>query len=332
MNLIVAQRNSVPGKPLASGARGAHDSPMYAIRPASAGDRDAVVDLVVRLQADPAHHIGYHGVTAEEVASELDGMLPDWAGGAVVGVADSGEIRAVLSADVDAEVGRAWLFGPYVDLPDDHPVPRQAWHRTADELFDALAGLPRLAGFDDLELYGHRKHSLLADFAARHGFLGGDMSRVFTASGSALRSIMVRAADGDEPRRLTANDPLRADVIALHESSFPNRTATGRQLVDGDRGHTVVALAGADGLIGYAAGYPQPGEFYVDYVGVVPGMRSAGAGRAVVSALLRELAVEHGPQERAAAVIMLGNDASERMFTALGFTLHLELIGYRRKT
>ncbi|UVS81152.1 GNAT family N-acetyltransferase [Actinokineospora sp. UTMC 2448] len=304
---------------------------MYAIRPASAGDRDQVIDLVVRLQADPEQHIGYHGVTAEEVADELDGLKPDWASGAVVGVNAAGEIGAVLTADADAEVGRAWLFGPYVAVPEDHPVRRQLWHRTADELLDAVTALPRLDGFADLELYGHRQHRLLADFAARHGFASGETSRVFTLSGPALRAVLVSEADPDGPRRLEPGDPLRAEVIDLHERCFPNRTATGRQLVDGDRGHTVVALSGADGLIGYAAGFTQPGEFYVDYVGVVPGMRSAGAGRAVVRGLLRELAVANGPNQRAAAVIMLGNDASERMFTALGFELHLELVGYRRR-
>ncbi|MGW5052155.1 GNAT family N-acetyltransferase [Actinokineospora sp. NPDC004072] len=304
---------------------------MYAIRPASADDAAEVIDLVVRLQADPAQHIGYHGVTAEEVADELAGLKPDWAGGAVVGVGEDGRIGAVLSVDADAEVGRAWLLGPYVEVPAEHPVRRQVWHRTADELLDAATSLPRLGGFDDLELYGHRQHRLLADFAARHGFAGGDMSRVFTLSGPALRAVLVGEAAADGPRRLDPADPVRAEVIELHERCFPNRTATGRQLVDGDRGHTVVALSGADGLIGYAAGYHQPGEFYVDYVGVVPGMRSAGAGRAVVRGLLRELATAHGPQPRAAAVIMLGNDASERMFTALGFALHLELIGYRRR-
>jgi hypothetical protein len=302
MNLIVRKRNSVTGKPLASPRPAAHDSPMYAIRPASEGDRDAVVDLILRQQADPARHIGYHGVTVEDVVEELGGIKPDWAGGAAVGVDDSGAVVAVMTADADPEVGRVWLLGPYVELPADHPAPRQAWHRTADDLLDAVTGLPRLKGFEDLELYGHRKHSLLADFAARHGFASGDMSRVFTLSGSALRSLLIREAGSDEPRRLTHDDPARAEVIELHERAFPNRTSTGRQLVDGDRGHTVV-----------------------------PGMRSAGAGRAVVRGLLRELAAQHGPHECAAAVIMLGNDASERMFTALGFALHLELVGYRRK-
>ncbi|MFC7616950.1 hypothetical protein ACFQV2_29405 [Actinokineospora soli] len=231
---------------------------MYAIRPALAGDRDAVVDLVVRLQADPGHHIGYHGVTAVEVAEELAGLRPGWPGGAVVGVDGAGALGAVLSVDADAEVGRAWLYGPFVAVPEDHPVPRQLWHRTADELFDAAAAL--LPGIDDLELFGHRKHCLLADFAARHGFRGGDVSRVFTLSGGALRAVLVSAADPDGPRRLAPDDPLRGDVVELHERLFPNRTASGRQVVDGDRGHTVVALAGADGLIGYAAGFVQPGS------------------------------------------------------------------------
>lgn len=305
---------------------------MYAIRPASAGDRDAVIDLVVRLQADPAHHIGYHGVTAEEVADELDGLHPDWAGGAFVGVDDTGRVGAVLSTDTNPGVGRAWLFGPFVSVPEGHPVARQVWHETADELFDRATLLPRLAGYQDLELYGHRKNCLLADFAARHGFVPGDMSRVFTLSGPALRSVLVSAAVPEGgPHRLTPEDPVRADVADLHEQCFPNRTSTGRQIVEGERGHTVVVLTGADGLIAYAAGYSQPGEFYVDYVGVVPGMRSAGAGRAVVRGLLRELATERGPQPQAAAVIMLGNDASERMFTSMGFELYLELIGYRRR-
>jgi len=106
---------------------------------------------------------------------------------------------------------------------------------------------------------------------------------------------------------------------------------TARQLVDGDRGHCVVVLGHADGLIGYAAGYPQEGELYVDLVAVTPELRSRGAGRALVRGLLRELAARHGARAQAAAVIALGNDASERLFTALGFTLHVELVSYRQQ-
>ncbi|SDC64791.1 GNAT family N-acetyltransferase [Actinokineospora iranica] len=305
---------------------------MYAIRPATVADQPAVVALLVRLQADPEHHIGYHGVTAEEVAEEFGRFAPDWVSGAVLGTDDSGAVRAVLSVDADAETGRAWLHGPFVDVPAAHPAGRQVWHNTADDLFDAALALPRLKGIDDLELYGHRRNRRLGDFAARQGFSAGAASRVFTLTGSALRSVLVSAVDaGEGPRVLGAEPAIRAQVVELHERCFPQRTVSGRQLVDGERGHTVVVLTGVDGLIGYAAGFVAEDELYLDYVAVDPNMRDAGAGRALVRSLLRALAARHGARQRAAAVIALGNDASERMFTALGFDLHLELVGYRRK-
>lgn len=304
---------------------------MYAIRPATPQDLTAVVDLVVRLQADPEHHIGYHGVTAGEVAEELGGFRPDWASGAVVGVDADDVPRAVLSVDADAEVGWAWLHGPFVEVPPAHPVARQVWQDTADELLDRALALPRLAGADHLGLYGHRRNRGLGDFAARHGFAAQGVSRVFTLTGSALRSVLVCAADPDGPRPLGADPRARAQVVDLHERCFPNRTVSGRQLVAGERGHVVVTLSGADGVFGYAAGFVQQEELYVDYVGVEPAMRGAGAGRALVRALLRAMAAERGVRQQAAAVIALGNDASERVFISLGFELHLELVGYRRR-
>ncbi|MGQ0841652.1 GNAT family N-acetyltransferase [Actinokineospora sp.] len=303
---------------------------MYAIRPAVPADQPAVVALLARLQADPAHHVGYHGVTAEEIAEELAGFAPDWASCAVVGTDGDGVLRAVLSTETDTDIGRAWLHGPFVDVPESHPAGRQAWHNTADDLLDNA--LPTLAGIAQLELYGHRQNRRLGDFAARHGFTATGSSRVFTLTGSALRSVLVCVAGSDDgPRPLGTDPDVRAQVIELHERSFPHRNASGRHLVDGARGHTVVVLTGADGVIGYAAGFVQQEEFYVDYVAVDPNMRAAGAGRALVRALLRTLAAEHGARGQAAAVISLGNDSSERMFAALGFELHLELVSYRRE-
>jgi len=305
---------------------------MYVIRLAVPADEAAVVDLVTRLQGDPEQLIGYHGATSAEVADELAGLRPDWSSGAVVAVDDRGDVRGVLSVDADPEVGRAWLLGPFVDLPEGHPAERQAWHNTADDLLDAALALPRLTGVVDLELYGHRRHRRLADLAARHGFDPMGASRVFTLTGQALRSVLVCAVpDAGEPRLLGGDQATADGVAALHERCFPNRTVTGRQLVHGDRGHTVVVQTGVDGVLGYAAGFAQEDELYIDYVAVDPEVRGVGTGRALVGALLRALAAEHGARPQAAAVIALGNDASERMFTALGFDLHLELVSYRRK-
>ena len=105
---------------------------------------------------------------------------------------------------------------------------------------------------------------------------------------------------------------------------------SGRGLVDPEGDRTVVVLDHG-GIIGYAAGYPQVEEFYVDYVGVDPAHRSTGAAARSCAGCCVNSPGSTAHAGRPAAVIGLGNDASERMFTNLGFELHLELVGYRRK-
>jgi ribosomal protein S18 acetylase RimI-like enzyme len=305
---------------------------MYPIREAVSSDLDEVVDVLVRLQAEPAHHIAYHGETVEEIADELTRMRPDWTAGTVLAFDTGGRLRGVLSVEADPEVGRAWLHGPYVDVPVHHPAAERLWHQTADSLLERALALPSLAGIGDLELCGHRRHRLLADFAARHDFRTGRTSRVFVLTGAPLRALLVRGSDSTVDRAvqvLPADPAVRAAVAGLHERCFAGRTVTGAHLVDGSRGHLVVVLADGRGLIGYAAGYPQAGDLYIDLVGVDPDRRSRGAGRALVRGLLRELSARHGARQLAAATVELGNDASERMFTALGFEIHSELVAYR---
>jgi ribosomal protein S18 acetylase RimI-like enzyme len=309
------------------------DQLMYPIRQAVSSDLDEVVEVLVRLQADPAHHIAYHGDTAEEIASELTGMRPDWTASTVLATdTQSGRLRGVLGVETDPEVGRAWLHGPFVDVPANHPAAERLWHRTADALLGRALRVPSLDGITDLELCGHRRHRLLADFAARHNFHTGAISRVFLLTGQQLRAVLVRDSTVDNAVRVLPDDAdLRAAVANLHERSFPAKTVSGRQLVEGSRGHCVMVVTGSTGLIGYAAGYPQEGELYVDFVAVDPNLRSLGVGRALVRGLLRELAARHGARSQAAAVITFGNDASERMFTQLGFTLAIELVSYGQK-
>jgi ribosomal protein S18 acetylase RimI-like enzyme len=304
---------------------------MYPIHVAVPSDLDDVVELLVRLQAEPAHHIAYHGETAEEITEELTRMRPAWTAGTVLAREHGGRLRGVLSVETDAEVGKAWLHGPFVDVPANHPAAERTWQQTADALLEHALRVPSLRGIADLELCGHRKHRMLADFAARHDFHTGRISRVFLLADAALRAVLVRESTVDIAVRVLPDD-LKDAVAVLHERCFPGMTVTGRQLVEGSRGHCVVVITGRSGaLIGYAAGYPQEGELYVDFVAVDPDRRSLGAGRALVRGLLRELAARHGARARAAAVIALGNDASERLFTALGFSLAIELVSYRQK-
>jgi GNAT superfamily N-acetyltransferase len=302
-------------------------SGMYEVRAASPADLDAVIELVVRLQAEPDHLIGFHGTSRAEVAEELGDLRPGWPAGAAVATDRDGRVRGVLSLDVDDS--RAYLYGPFVDVPAAHPAAEQVWARTADELF---AHLTSTVDGKTLNLFGHRQNRMLADFAARHDVAADQVQRVFELSDGPLRALLVHDAD----RPSTSDDkvlPLRREdadaVAALHDRCFPGGTTTGAELVAEDGEFTVVAVRGRAGVLGYAAGFTQAEEYFVYSVGVEPTVRSRGVGRMLVRGLLAQLAANTGARNRAAALIRLGNDASERMCSALGFAMTLELVHYR---
>jgi ribosomal protein S18 acetylase RimI-like enzyme len=287
---------------------------MYRVRTASIEDLADVIGLVARLQGDPAHHIGFLGESPAEVTEELSALFPT---GAVVAVDQGGRLRGVLCVERGAD--RSYLYGPFVDVPANHPAAGQVWQAMADALFEAAAvGGP-------LELFGHRENRLLADFAGRHDVPVYQATGLFMLAGEPLRELLAKDTADDRVTLLPADPAVRDAVVRLHDSCFPDAATPGKQLVEGR--HTVVVLLG-NGLLGYAAGYSQAAEYYVDIVGVDPDARSCGVGRTVVRRLLVELA-RAGARERAAAVIRSGNHASEHMFAKLGFERTADLVCYR---
>ncbi len=304
---------------------------MYDVRTATVSDLDDVIELVARLQPEPAHHIAFHGETLDEIAEELGALEPDWASGAAVAVDSNGRLRGVLSVEADPEQRRAYLYGPFVDVPAKHPAAGQLWQATADAMLDHVRGLPRMAGVVTLELFGHRENRLLADFAGRHDAPAHITTRLFTLTGEPLRNLLARCADTTVDERvvpLPGDETVRDAVVRLHDRCFPDAPTSGHQLVSGDR-HTVVVLPGERGLLGYAAGFAQAEEYYVEVVGVEPDARSCGVGRTLVRRLVGELADRAGARRRASALIRHGNDASARMFTKLGFELSSEFVNYQ---
>jgi ribosomal protein S18 acetylase RimI-like enzyme len=287
---------------------------MYRVRTASTEDLAGVIGLVARLQRDPAHHVGFFGESREEVAEELSAVFST---GAVVAVDQGGRLRGALCVERSAE--RSYLYGPFVDVPANHPAAGQVWRTTADALLEAAA----VTG--PLELFGHRENRLLADFARRHDVPVYQETGLFVLEKPPLRDLLAKEIVDDRVIPLPADPGVRAEVARLHDLCFPGASTPGAQLVAGR--HTVVVLLG-NGLLGYAAGFAQAAEYYVDSVGVDPDARSCGVGRTVVRRLLVELA-RVDARERAAAVVRSGNHASEHMFAKLGFERTADLICYR---
>ena len=301
---------------------------MYDVRTATPADREAVLALVTRLQQETAHRIAFHGETAREVSEELAAIEPGWPACAVVAADRNGRVRGVLSVEVVTGQRRAYLYGPFVDVPANHPAAGNLWQATADAMLDRAHRLPALAGVRTLDLFGHRENRLLADFAARHGIPVHITTRCFMLTAAPLRSLLIRHKPDDRVVPLPADPAVRAAVAALHDRCFPGAPTNGAQLVTGDR-HEVVVLAGEKGLLGYAAGYTQAEAYHVDVVGVAEDARCCGVGRSLVRRLLGELAAADGVRDRAAALSRAGNDASAGMFTKLGFELSEELVSYQ---
>jgi GNAT superfamily N-acetyltransferase len=308
---------------------------MYDTRFAVPGDLSAVLALLVRLQADSAHHIGYLGETLGELTEELAEFEPDWPSCTVVATDDSGRVCGALSIEIDHELKRAWLHGPFVDVPVNHPAGSRIWDQTADALYETAQ--PILQETTDRELFGHTDHRRLEAFADRHGFAKGKPSSIYVLDGDGLRNLLLREAGcprtgaAKEMRVLPTDAAVHEAVAVLHERCFPRTYLSGAKLVDGSGERTVVVAMDGDNVLGYAAGKPQAEEYFVDFVAVEPDLRGQGVAGALVTELVWKLAAAHGARKQAAAAILVGNEASEKMFARMGFRLLVELVTYRSR-
>jgi ribosomal protein S18 acetylase RimI-like enzyme len=308
-------------------------STMFRIRPAQDTDHDQVLGLLCRLQAVPCHHIGYHGETEAELADELAGL--GWPTNTFLAVDDADQVRGVLSVDVDQRPGRAWWYGPFVDVPAAHPAADRIWSRTADALYAAAHTLPTVRGISDSELYGHVEHSRLAAFAHRHGFPPGEYSSVLALDGVDLVRLVGAVPDGQgtvdvaECPTPSTDSIIATALIRLHERSFPNTYLSAAAILAGTGDRVLIVATDGGKLVGYAVGGIQPLDYFVDFVAVAPESRNRGVGAALVTTLVQRLGDRHGARPAACAVVAGGNAPSRRMLHTLGFRPHLELVSYR---
>ncbi len=76
---------------------------------------DALVAFVAAHNPQPEHHIGYFGLTPEDIRLSL--RMFNWPFDRAARLVVVGNrIVGVLAADMDKEIGRAWLYGPIIAL------------------------------------------------------------------------------------------------------------------------------------------------------------------------------------------------------------------------
>lgn len=269
------------------------------VRAAVDGDLAAMAGLAGRLQTDPAAVIAYLGVEAGSIRVDLEQI--DWRSVSALAF-DHDRLVGWLVGEVDAELGRVFWLGPFVDSVD--------WASVADRLYTHCSSrLP--PGVDEQEMAVDIRFERCQRWAVTVGFAADEGS-------SALRlerhleppGIPIRPADPDDV----------ATVGALHDELFAGTHTSGRRLVLGGDPRHIRLVAEFEGAVaGYVAVELQSdGSGYIDYLGVAPLHRRRGVGAELVKAGVAAL------RRLDAAPIHLtvreGNHGARSLYASLGFT------------
>ncbi len=277
---------------------------------------EALVAFVAAHNSAPEHHIGYLGLTPEDIRDSLRAFPAPFARAMRLAV-DGGRIVGACGADQDAALGRAWLYGPLVAAAP--------WDATADALYAALvADLPPAIG--QHEMFVDSANARCRAFAARHGFHPAGESSIYTLPAARLDALPPAAAGPWDER-------YAPQLAALHERLFPgsNYTVDYMRREWAERGAILLLITEGEALRGYFFGHapPHTGEGYVDLIGVDESCRRAGLGRRLMLAGLRQMRGTPGLAQ-VALTVAAGNAAARALYDDLGFTLEREMIAFRR--
>lgn len=279
---------------------------------------DELVRFVAGLNSDGAHHIGFFGEGEADVRSALAECLIDPAEGFVLAYEED-QLVGAFGVDADAEIDRAWLFGPVVDHAD--------WHEVADQLYAKV--LPRIPiGIRDYDMFADVQNTRLEAFAMRHGFPSQSENAVLTLS----RDMYRRSAPGKTAVRRYQNKLFRS-FENMHKSLFPNAYFTARQMVEKLDEHHQLFLALEDRrLLGYhfCKTEPASGSGYIDFLGTDPLARGRGIGADLLAAGI-DWMISAPATQRISLTVNADNTSALRLYEKFGFVTDRVMRGYRKQ-
>lgn len=279
---------------------------------------EELVRFVARLNSDGAHHIGFFGEGEADIRASLaecqippgEGFMMAYEGDRLVGI---------FGIDADAEISRAWHFGPLVEHAD--------WHDIADRLYDrAVAIIP--AGIRDYDLFCDEQNVHVEEFARRHGFPLRSENAVLR-----LDRMNYRPAARRSTQIIDYEAGLFEQLERLHKDLFPNAYFTARQMVEKqDKNHRLL-LAVEDGrLLGYhfCKIEPEVESGYIDFIGADPSGRGRGIGADLLaSGVDWMLSVQS--TNRINLTVNADNDAALKLYAKFGFVTERIMRGYRKQ-
>ncbi|MDO5534868.1 MAG: GNAT family N-acetyltransferase [Propionibacteriaceae bacterium] len=278
--------------------------------PAAATDRAELLAFIVAQQASPATATAYLGEDAAGVEAELEGLDQAWLDTARVTRTDSALTGAAL-VEWDAEVGRAWVHGPWASA--------EHFEAVAEPLLRAVAAQCP-ASIAEFEFSSDLANTHLAALGERLGWRATAINHAYEIAADEVTHWPTVA--GIRP----ATDADLAALASLHEPEFPEAYATTAQLLER---HTTVVAERDGRVVGYASGQTQDDDAaYVDYMTVDATHRGQGLARGLVGALARLLVVP-GRTPKLHLTVEDSRRPAIALYESLGMRRAFSLRGYR---
>jgi ribosomal protein S18 acetylase RimI-like enzyme len=279
---------------------------------------DELVQFVVRLNSDGAHHIGFFGEGEAEVRASLaECRIPPAEGFRLA--YEENTLIGVFGVDADPEINRAWLFGPLADHED--------WHTVADQLYaEVLPLIP--VDIRDYDLFCDIQNTRIQAFAARHGFPLNSENAVLT-----LKRENYRPAAARKTNVTSFRGELFDQFEQLHRILFPNAYFTARQMVDKIDGNHQLFLAVEDNrLLGYNFCKLEldSDSGYVDFIGTDPDGRRHGIGADLLAAGVDWMLAAPSTM-KVNLTVNADNRAARALYEKFGFVTDRIMRGYRKR-
>lgn len=285
-------------------------------RPAAPHEVDALLDFIAGRQADPATATCYIGTEREELRLELEELGDAWPGSALIVTDDQGRIVGATVTDVDTELGRSWIHGPWAS--------DERWDDVARPLLEAAVALCP-PGVTNHEISGDVANRWMAELAARLGWTASVPNHVFVAKADAASGW-----PADDPRVRAPRPDDFAAIDPLHAAEFPDTYLNTRQMIDeGIAGDRITLVSEADGeVLGYAAGRVQAdGTGYLDFIAITPRARGTRAGLGLLVTVSRRI-MAAAPKRDVNLTVQDHRAPAIALYRRLGFDLETTIVGY----
>ena len=281
---------------------------------ASRDDLAAVVEFVAPLNVKAEHRIGYLGDKPEEITKELlEYGAIDYAFLAL----QNGELVGFMAVDVDDELDRSYLFGPFVN--------HHLWDEVANRLVSEVLAIIPDNTTAQIEMFFDRANDNISKLGHSLGFRTYKDVRTFRFDRSGFDRIERGTAIPAEARH-------HSSLVELHDRTFPNTHLPGTRMIEGlGQYKACFVRTESDEVVGYI--YLEvddtTGSASLEFLGTVEQARGRGIGADLVRTGLCWMFGFESVSETW-LVVDEDNAGARRLYDRLGWTEVHRLTSMRR--